>query len=68
MLILPHRYMLKCRGKVTGTHYANPALLPEELNPILKHAEPTSRWRHFACFLYSERAKELCKEWHNAVN
>jgi hypothetical protein len=50
-----------------GTHYADPALLPEELNPILKHAEPTSRWRHFACFLSSERAKELCKEWHSAV-
>ncbi len=51
-----------------GTRYAEPALLPEELNPILEHAEPNSRWRHFACFLSSERAKELCEEWHNSAN
>ncbi len=51
-----------------GTRYAHPALLPEELNPILEFAEPNSRWRHFACFLSSERAKALCDEWHNSAN
>lgn len=49
-----------------GTRYAYPEVLPEKLDPILEYAEPTARWRHFACFLSSEQAEKLCTEWHES--
>ena len=46
-----------------ASQWAEPAYLPDELDPLLDSANSTPQWGRFSCFLRSGRAKTMCDEW-----
>ena len=56
---LLYQYYMSSRA----SNWAEPAYLPDELDPLLDSAESTPQWGQFSCFLRSDRAKTMCDEW-----